>query len=189
MFNPIVIISFGRPRFLFSRSEQCHCRNTAILRHRSSSPILIPPTLPRCLPHYLEDPLQRLLIGCVDIFLVSLVRLPWCRGGDLVWQYEVFLSRVLSVEWHSGAQPVAMASWPIGLFASFMDFVPGTTFAGLWVVSMEHLQRVWHASGESLPFRTPGPVLFLDLLKNTQIVETSFPEHAVFSRLFMNVPR
>ena len=28
----------------------------------------------------------------------------------------------------------------------------------LWVVSMEHLQRVWHASRERLPFRTPGSV-------------------------------
>ena len=26
----------------------------------------------------------------------------------------------------------------------------------LWVVSMEHLQRVWHASRERLPLRTPG---------------------------------
>ena len=29
----------------------------------------------------------------------------------------------------------------------------------LWVVSMEHLQRVWHASRERLPFRTPGSVV------------------------------
>ena len=28
----------------------------------------------------------------------------------------------------------------------------------LWVVSMEHLQWVWHASRERLPFRTPGSV-------------------------------
>ena len=28
----------------------------------------------------------------------------------------------------------------------------------LWVVSMEHLQRVWHASRERLPFRTPSSV-------------------------------
>ena len=28
----------------------------------------------------------------------------------------------------------------------------------LWLVSMEHLQRVWHASRKRLPFRTPGSV-------------------------------
>ena len=28
----------------------------------------------------------------------------------------------------------------------------------LWVVSMKHLQRVWHASRERLPVRTPGSV-------------------------------
>ena len=27
-----------------------------------------------------------------------------------------------------------------------------------WEVSMEHLQQVWHASRERLPFRTPGSV-------------------------------
>ena len=40
---------------------------------------------------------------------------------------------------------------------------------------MEHLQRVWHASRERLPFRTPGPVPILGLA-NAPIVETKFLE-------------
>ena len=37
-----------------------------------------------------------------------------------------------------------------------MTFIPSLTFTELWVVFIEHLQRMWHASRERLPFRTPG---------------------------------
>ena len=33
-------------------------------------------------------------------------------------------------------------------------------FTGFWVVSIEHLQRVWHADRGRLLLRTPGPVSF-----------------------------
>ena len=36
--------------------------------------------------------------------------------------------------------------------------IPTLTFTELRVVSMEHLQRVWHASRERIPFRTHGSV-------------------------------
>ena len=36
--------------------------------------------------------------------------------------------------------------------------ISSLTFSELWVVSMEHLQLVWHASRERLPFRTPGSI-------------------------------
>ena len=52
------------------------------------------------------------------------------------------------------------------------------TFTELWVVSMEHLQRVWQASRERLPFRTPGSVPNLGLT-NAPIVETKFLELAM----------
>ena len=46
-----------------------------------------------------------------------------------------------------------------------MTLIPTLTFTELRVVSTEHLQRVWHASRERLPFRTPGSVPpFWDLL-------------------------
>ena len=46
----------------------------------------------------------------------------------------------------------------------------------LWMVSIEHLQWVWHASRERLPLRTPGSVPFFGGLACALIVETSFPD-------------
>ena len=43
---------------------------------------------------------------------------------------------------------------------------------------MEHMQRVWLASRERLPFRTPGPVPHSGLA-NAPIVETKFLELAM----------
>ena len=51
-----------------------------------------------------------------------------------------------------------MTSLPIRLSTKLMTFIPSLTFTELWVVSMEHLQWVWLASRERLPFRTPGSV-------------------------------
>ena len=48
----------------------------------------------------------------------------------------------------------------------------------LVLFSMEHLQRVWLASRERLPFRTPGSVPILGLA-NAPIVETKFLELAM----------
>ena len=45
---------------------------------------------------------------------------------------------------------------------------------------MEHLQRVWYASRERIPFRTPSSFPFLGLAI-APIVETIFPELAVSS--------
>ena len=41
-----------------------------------------------------------------------------------------------------------------------MTLIPNLTFTELWMVSVEHLQRVWHASRECLPLRTPCFVPF-----------------------------
>ena len=46
-------------------------------------------------------------------------------------------------------------------FHQFHDLDTELDLHRLWVVSMEHLQRVWHASRERLPLRTPGSVPFL----------------------------
>ena len=46
----------------------------------------------------------------------------------------------------------------IRLSTNCMTMIPGLTFTELRVVSMDRLQRVWHASRERLPFRTPGSV-------------------------------
>ena len=42
------------------------------------------------------------------------------------------------------------------IFHQFHDLHTELALHRLWVVSMEHLQRVWHASRERLPFWTPG---------------------------------
>ena len=46
-------------------------------------------------------------------------------------------------------------------FHQFHDLDTELDLHRLWVVSMEHLQRVWHVSRERLPLRTPGSVPFL----------------------------
>ena len=51
-----------------------------------------------------------------------------------------------------------VTSQPIRLSTNFMTLIPTLTFTELRVVSIEHLQRGWHASRERLPFRTPGSV-------------------------------
>ena len=71
-----------------------------------------------------------------------------------------------------------MTFLPIRLSTNFITFIPSLTFTELWVVSMEHMQRVWLASRERLPFRTPGSVPQLGLA-NAPIVETKFLELAM----------
>ena len=48
----------------------------------------------------------------------------------------------------------------IRLFTNFMTMRPSVTSIELQVVLMEHLQWVWLASRERLPYRTHGSVLF-----------------------------
>ena len=106
--------------------------------------------------------------------LKSSFRKFYGRYGDLVEQYGVTLSRM---KWHSDPWPT-VTSLPIRLSTNSMTFIPSLTFTELWVVSMEHLQRVWLASRERLPFRTPGSVPILGLA-SAPIVETKFLELAM----------
>ena len=87
--------------------------------------------------------------------LKSSFRKFYGRYGDLVEQYGVTLSRMLN---DILTLDQTVTSLPIRLSTNFMTFIPSLTFTELWVVSMEHLQRVWLASRERLPFRTPGSV-------------------------------
>ena len=54
----------------------------------------------------------------------------------------------------------------------------------LWVVSMEHLQRVWHASRERLPFRTPGSVPYCGTCLCSNCWDQIPRSCHVFTRLF-----
>ena len=85
-----------------------------------------------------------------------------------------------NAKWHSDPWPVTVISQPIRLSTNFMTLIPCLIFTELRVVSMEHLQRVWLASRERLPFRTPGSVPPpLWEIAYSPIVETSFTELAV----------
>ena len=63
-------------------------------------------------------------------------------------------------------------------FHQFHDLYTELDLHRLWVVSMEHLIRVWQASRERLPFQTPDSVPMVGLAC-AQIVETRFRELAM----------
>ena len=97
------------------------------------------------------------------------------RYGDLIQQYEVSLSRMLNDILTLDQQWLLNRS---DFSTNSMTFIPSLTFTELWVVSMDHLQRVWLANRERLPFRTPGSVRLLRLAC-APIVETRFLELAM----------
>ena len=89
--------------------------------------------------------------GTLEIVIQEVL---WSIRGS----YSAICSNPLAnVEWHSDPWPT-VTSQPIRLSTNFMTFIPILTFTELWVVSMEHLQRMWLASRERLHFRTPGSV-------------------------------
>ena len=114
--------------------------------------------------------------------LKSSFRKSYGRSYWAIWSHPL-----TNVKWHSDLLPTA-TSQPITLSTNFMTFIPSLTFTELWVVSMEHLQRVWLASRERLPFRTPGsvPLFGTCLCSNCrdQIPRTCH----VFTRLFPWIP-
>ena len=79
-----------------------------------------------------------------------------------------------NVKWHSDPWPT-VTSKPIRLSTNFITLIPNLSFTEFWVVSLEHLQRAWHASRERLPFQTPVPSPFGGLAC-APIVETRFLE-------------
>ena len=56
---------------------------------------------------------------------------------------------------------IIMGIWQVGRFLTWsLVVVPAIIYHCNAVDSMEHLQRVWHASRERLPFRAPGSIRF-----------------------------
>ena len=88
---------------------------------------------------------------------------------EFLWSIRESYSAIWSlpltnVKWHSDPWPTVTAQ-PIRISTNSMTSITSLTFTEFWLVSMEHLQRVWHASRERLSFRTPVSVpLFWDLL-------------------------
>ena len=70
-----------------------------------------------------------------------------------------------------------------------MTLIPNLTFTEFWVVSMEHLPRVWHTSRERLPFRTPGSVPLFGTCLCSNCWDLIPQTCLVFTRLFtFNTP-
>ena len=90
--------------------------------------------------------------GYVKERLKSSLRKFYGRYGDLIRQYEVSLSQMLNdILWPDHIQ------WQPPTDQTLYRTRPLTEF---WVVSIEHLRRVWHADRGRLLLRTPGPVPF-----------------------------
>ena len=88
--------------------------------------------------------------GYVKERLKSSLRKFYGRYGDLIKQYEVTLSQMLNdilwpdhIQWQPPTDQTLYRTRP---------------FTEIWVVSIEHLRRVWHADRGRLLLRTPGPV-------------------------------
>ena len=115
--------------------------------------------------------------------LKSSFRKFYGRYGDLIQQYEVSLSRMLN------DILILDQQW---LPNQFHDLDTELDLHRLWVVSTEHLQRVWHASRERL-LRTSGPVPYgickcsfvetTDTRSYITLVLTPFPD-LTFNRLW-----
>ena len=131
----------------------------------------------------LAPPMNVLFLGPGDIPVSFINRDTWWKAcnrhsGSFMVDMGILFSNMkfslTNFKWHSDPWPT-VTSQPIRLSTNFMTFIPTLTFTELWVVSMKHLRRVWHASRERLPFRTPGsappPILGLNC---ALIAETIF---------------
>ena len=119
--------------------------------------------------------------GYVQERLKSSLRKFYGRYGDLIKQYEVSLSQMLNdILWPDHIQ------WQPPTDQTLYRTRPFTEF---WVVSIEHLRRVWHADRGSLLLRTPCPVPLG--LAYVLLVETNpFPNFRYFTGLCSsNIPR
>ena len=122
-------------------------------------------------------------LGTIEIVIREVL---WTTLGS----YSTIWSLPLTnVKWHSDPRPVKMTFISIRHFTKVMTSIPSLTFTKLREVSIEHLQRVLHASRERLPFWTSGFIPFGTCLCSN--VETSVTELAVpfLDFLILNIPR
>ena len=114
--------------------------------------------------------------GYVKERLKSSLRKFYGRYRDLIKQYDVSLSQMLNdILWPDHIQ------WQPPTDQTLYRTRPFTEF---WVVSIEHLRRVWHADRGRLLLRTPGPVPLG--LAYVLLVETNpFPNLSLFYRTML----
>ena len=88
-------------------------------------------------------------------------------------------------EWHSDPWLVTVTSQTIILSTNFRNLISSLALNTEWrVVSMKHLQRVWHATRESLPFRTPDSVSLFGTCLCSNCWDQISRTCRVFTRLF-----
>ena len=111
--------------------------------------------------------------GYVKERLKSSLRKIYGRYGDLIKQYGVSLSQMLNdILWPDHIQ------WQPPTDQTLYRTRPFTEF---WVVSIDHLRRVWHADRGRLLLRTPGPVT-LELAYGLLFETNPFPNLSLFYR-------
>ena len=115
--------------------------------------------------------------GYVKEHLKSSLRKFYCRYRDLIKQYEVSLSQMLNdILWTDHIQRQPPTDQTLYRTRPFTEF---------WVVSIEHLRRVWHADRGRLLLRTPGPTGLAYVL----LVETNpFPNLLFFRTILFEYP-
>ena len=118
-----------------------------------------------------------------QFFVFYIQEVLWSIRGSYSGIWSVPLT---DVKWHSDPWPT-VTSQPIRLSTNFMTLIPTLTFTELRVVSMEHWQRVWHASRERLPFRTPGSVPHLGTCQCSNSWDQIPRTCHVFTRLFTSI--
>ena len=111
---------------------------------------------------------------------------------EVVWSIRGSYSAIWSipltnVKWHPDPWPT-VTTQPIRLSINFMTLIPNLTFTELWVVSMEHSQREWHASRDCLPFRTPGSVPYFGTYLRSNCWDKIPRTCHVLTRLFCWIP-
>ena len=113
----------------------------------------------------------------------------WNRhSGSLMVNMGILFSNMKSPSHECWS--VTVTSQPIRLSTNFMSLIPSLTFTELRVVSMEHLQRMWLANRERIPFRTPGSIPLLGTCLCSNCWDQIYRICRIFSRLFtLNTPR
>ena len=96
------------------------------------------------------------------------------RGSyQTIWSFPL-----TNVKWHSVTWPNTMTT------PTDQTLYRTRPFTEFWVVSIEHLRRVWHADRGRLLLRTPGPVPLG--LAYVLLVETNpFPNLSLFYRTIL----
>ena len=108
--------------------------------------------------------------------LKSSLRKFYGRYGNVIKQYAVSLSQMINdILWPDHIQWQHLTDQTLYRTRPFTEF---------WVVSIQHLRRVWHADRGRLLLRTPGPVPFG--LAYVLLVETNpFPNLSLFFRTML----